>query len=232
MASDIIERYKLIVTQHQHTSDDRSKNISGLCVIYGALAAAFAWLQTEGWLGPLSAIIPAVGAGVTLLVWLSDYRLRSGLNICRRIGAEIEKNLLVQGFFVQLEREGKNNDLKEIIRYGTLIDIFLPVMVVLFCVATGYLWGSSGVLPREIDINFTRLVCLVAIFIVLSILGVLFVHRKSKYFLLGVLGVAIFIVLSILVLAGGIVGHLNSKEAVVPITKDMLLMKSAKPCKP
>ena len=164
MASDIIERYKLIVTQHQHTSDDRSKNIFGLCVIYGALAAAFAWLQKEDCLRPLSVIIPAVGAGVTLLVWFSDYRLRSGLNICRRIGAEIEKNLLVQGFFVQLERD------KEIIRYGTLIDIFLPVMFVLFCVATVYFWGSSSVPPREIDINFTRLVCLVAIFIVLSIL--------------------------------------------------------------
>ena len=46
MPIDISERYKLIFEEHHYASDFRVKIFQRWCVIYAALAAAFAWVHS------------------------------------------------------------------------------------------------------------------------------------------------------------------------------------------
>ena len=70
MSIDILERYKLIFAEHHYASDIRVKIVTGWCLMYAGLAAAFTWVHSES--KPLAWIITAAGVIITVFMWLAD----------------------------------------------------------------------------------------------------------------------------------------------------------------
>ena len=77
MPIDFEERYKLVFAEHRYASDFRAKIIQGWFLTYGALAAAFGWIQHES--KENSWIVAVIGILVTIVMWVADYRNQSAL---------------------------------------------------------------------------------------------------------------------------------------------------------
>lgn len=147
MPIDISERYKLIFEEHHYASDFRIKIVTGWCVMYAGLAAAFVWLHTTS--KSVAWVVTAVAAVITALMWLADVRNRAALRASKDAGAAIEQHQDAsipadQRFFARLKTESL---VERFVTHSRAIDVFAIAMVVLLGAATWYLCSHKGVLP-------------------------------------------------------------------------------------
>ncbi len=161
MTSERLERYKLIFEAHAHAAEFRATIIRGLLLVYAALAATFAWFQSQA--KPFSFVVPLLAAVATMLFWFADRRHRSALSGSKAVGAAIEEEANIpanQRFFQKM------SDSIQDIRHSTLIDRFCLTALILLMVVTGLLICSCGNLrgfctvPRQSeggDIPFAQL---------------------------------------------------------------------------
>ncbi len=110
MPIDILERYKLIFAEHHYASDFRVKIVTGWCVMYAGLAAAFVWVHSTS--KSLDWIVTAAGVIITVLMWVADHRNRAALRAAKDTGFAIEQDQdadipTEQRFFARLKTESR-----------------------------------------------------------------------------------------------------------------------------
>ena len=148
MPIDILERYKLIFAEHHYASDFRVKIVTGWCVMYAGLAAAFVWVHSAS--KSLDWIVTAAGVIITALMWLADRRNRAALRASKDAGFAIEQDQdadipTEQRFFARLTAESRD---EKIVTHSRAIDVLAIIMIVLFGVTTLCLYSYKGVLPE------------------------------------------------------------------------------------
>ena len=148
MAIDISERYKLIFEEHHYASDFRVKIFQGWCVMYAALAVAFAWVHAAS--RAVTWTITSAGIVVTVLMWLADVRNRAALRASKDAGGAIEQDAKAdipenQQFFTRL---ATSSSFEKFVTHSWAINIFSIVMILLLLAASWYLWSRKGALPE------------------------------------------------------------------------------------
>ncbi len=148
MPIDILERYKLIFAEHHYASDFRVKIVTGWCLMYAGLAAAFVWVHSTS--KSLDWIVTAAGVIITVLMWVADHRNRAALRAAKDTGFAIEQDQdadipTEQRFFARLETESR---VEKYVTHSRAIDALSIVMVISLGFATWYLLSYAGVLPE------------------------------------------------------------------------------------
>jgi len=185
MSIDIQERYKLVFRQLNYAVDFRIKILQGLSWLYVTLGGAFVFMWEKS--RPNSYIVPAVGAVVSLFMWLADIRNRDGIGDCRDVGREIENDPLSaippkQKFFT---RSLPQTPLRRLIKFpihSFLIDIAVWIIILSLGWLTYYLWHSQGV-PSLIGIQPTcnSMQMMTILGLILTLIATIFLFLGSQH---------------------------------------------------
>ena|SRR5712664_1067781 len=141
MPVTIRDRYREIFQAHRFASEYRLKILTAWGVAYAALAAVFAWAQSN--VKRLSWTVPLLGVAITLLLWSADNRNHEVINNSKSAGAAIEAdgNAIPedQRFFAGLGAG---------MPHSIAIKIFAIGMLSLLAAATVYLFFTDGELSK------------------------------------------------------------------------------------
>jgi hypothetical protein len=141
MPVSLEERYKIAFEAMKAAAEFRVQVVTGWGILLGTVAALFVWVSTNHqhwtWVASL------LGAAITILMWLTDWRHRPAIKRAKLVGEAIEKDPAAE---IPASQRYLSN-LDRAVSHSRMIDVVALLLLGLFVMSTIYLCRNQGRLP-------------------------------------------------------------------------------------
>jgi hypothetical protein len=134
--------YDAVGNNLRYYLDWRARLLTGYLTAIVGLAIAFSWAVAHH--PRVAFLIPIVAAGLTVVIWLLDWRNRDAYRDCIAAGAALERTIAItDGMYGRFEV----NSSRTRIAHSRTLNWMFGVSAACFLVAAVYLFWMDGQLP-------------------------------------------------------------------------------------